>query len=175
MFSCGICKIFKNTYFEEQLRKTTSETCSFSWTAKLFWLNWSLCSSFCIIIYSFVHQFLFPIDTAVIRSSLLAIPWKVSVLTNFSKFTRKHLPLLMKLHIYTVLINFIKKEISARMFSCEFCEISHNIFFNELFGWLLLHKDSYYLLFHHYFLPFQNRYPTYCPVEYFPGLIRRLA
>ena len=110
MFSCGICKIFKNTYFEEQLRKTTSETCSFSWTAKLFWLNWSLCSSFCIIIYSFVHQFLFPIDTAVIRSSLLAIPCKVSVFTNFSKFTRKHLPFLMKLQIYRVLINFIKKR-----------------------------------------------------------------
>ena len=48
------------TYFEEQLRANIFETCSFSWTAKLFWLNWSLCFSFCIIIYSFVHQFPFP-------------------------------------------------------------------------------------------------------------------
>ena len=60
MFSCGICKTFKNTYFEEQLRTNISETFSFSWTAKLFWLNWSLCFSFCIIIYGFVHQFPLP-------------------------------------------------------------------------------------------------------------------
>ena len=25
MFSCGICKTFKNTYFEKHLQKTTSE------------------------------------------------------------------------------------------------------------------------------------------------------
>ena len=70
----------------------------------------------------------FPIDTAVIRSSLLAILCKVSVLTNFPKFTRKHLCFLMNLQIYRVLINLTKKEISARMFSLEFCEISHNTF-----------------------------------------------
>ena len=81
----------------------------------------------------------------------------------------------MKLQIYRVLINFIKKEISSRMFSCEFCEISHNIFFNVAFEWLLLHKGSFWLLFHHYVLPFQNRSPTYFPAEYFPGLISRLA
>ena len=116
----------------------------------------------------------FPIDTAVIRSSLLAILCKVSVLTNFPKFTRKHLRFFMKFSDLQVLINFIKKEISAPMFSCEFCEISHSTFFNEPFGWLLLPKNLFCLLFHHYFLPFQTQHPTYCPAEYFPGLIRKL-
>ena len=36
--------------------------------------------------------------------------------------------------------NLIKKEDSGTMFSCEFGEISHNTFFKELFGRLLLHK-----------------------------------
>ena len=35
---------------------------------------------------------------------------------------------LMKLQIYKV-NNFIKKEIPAQIFSCEFCEISHNTLF----------------------------------------------
>ena len=101
----------------------------------------------------------FPTDTAVIRSSVLAILCKVSVLTNFPKFTREHLRFLMKFQIYRVFINFIKKEISARMFSCEFCEISHSTFFNEPFGWLLLPKDSFCLLFHHYFCLFKPDIP----------------
>ena len=128
MFSCENSKIFKNTYFEEQLRTTISETCSFSWTAKLFWLNWSLASVFVSQFIVFFTNSPFPIDTAVIRSSLLAILCKVSVLTNFPKFTRKHLCFLMNLQIYRVLINLTKKEISARIFSLEFCEISHNTF-----------------------------------------------
>ena len=49
----------------------------------------------------------------------------------------------MKLKVYS---NFFKKEIPAQMFSCEFCEISHNIFFKETFGRLLLHKHSFRLL-----------------------------
>ena len=36
--------------------------------------------------------------------------------------------------------NLIKKKDSGTMFSCEFGEISHNTFFKELFGRLLLHK-----------------------------------
>ena len=41
-----------------------------------------------------------------------------------------------------------KKEIPGQMFSCEFCEISHNIFFKECFGRLLQHKHSLCLLSH---------------------------
>ena len=38
--------------------------------------------------------------------------------------------------------NFIKKEILAQVFSCEFCEISKNTFFIEHLWWLLLHGVS---------------------------------
>ena len=34
--------------------------------------------------------------------------------------------------------NFIKKETKTQVFSCEFCEISKNIFFTEHLWWLLL-------------------------------------
>ena len=53
---------------------------------------------FGIIIYSFACQFSLPswnynattIDTAIIRSSRLVMFCKTGVLTNFTKFTRKH-------------------------------------------------------------------------------------
>ena len=53
--------------------------------------SWSLCFNFCIIIYSFAYQFLPPCCAAVISSSRLVVLCKISVFTNFSKFTRKHL------------------------------------------------------------------------------------
>ena len=53
--------------------------------------------------------------------------------------------------------NFIKKETLAQIFSCEFCEISHNIFFKEFFRWLLLHSHSFWLC-HHGLWPFQKRF-----------------
>ena len=34
--------------------------------------------------------------------------------------------------------NFIKKEVLAQLFSCEFCEIFNNTFFTETLRWLLL-------------------------------------
>ena len=60
------------------------------------------------------------------------------------------------------------------MFSCEFCEISHNTFFKESFGRLLLHKHSFCLLSNHNLLFFQKRCHTYFPAEYFLSLIYRL-
>ena len=68
-----------------------------------------------------------------------------------------------------------KKEIPAQMFSCEFCEISHNIFFKERFGRLLQHKHSLCLLSRLAFLPIQKRCHTYFLAEYFFGLICRLG
>ena len=38
--------------------------------------------------------------------------------------------------------NFIKKEIQAQMFFCEFCEISKNTFFIEHLQWLLLKTNK---------------------------------
>ena len=42
------------------------------------------------------------------------------------------------LQLYQKRDNFIKKEILAQVFSCEFCEISKNIFFLQNTRWLLL-------------------------------------
>ena len=67
-----------------------------------------------------------------------------------------------------------KKEILAQMFSCEFCEISHSIFFKEPLGWLFQHKNSFCLVSHHELSPFQKRCHTYFLAEYFFGLIYRL-
>ena len=74
--------------------------------------------------------------------------------TNFEKFTRKH-----------------QKDIPLQMFSCEFCEISHNTFFKEPFGRLLLHKHSLCLFSYHNLSPFQKRCRTFFLAEYFLGFI----
>ena len=96
------------------------------------------------------------IDTAIIRSSHLVL-FKKCVLANFSKFTRKH-----------------QKGILVQMFSCEFCEISHNIFFKEPFEGLLLHKHSLCFQSYHDFSPFQKQCHTYFLAEYFPRIVCRL-
>ena len=61
------------------------------------------------------------------------------------------------------------------MFYCEFWEISHEDFFKEPFGRLLLHKHSFCLLSQHNLVPFQKRCYTYFPAEYFLDLICRLG
>ena len=54
------------------------------------------------------------------RSSRPEVFCKKGVLRNFSKFTGKHL---------CQRLFFFKKESLAQVFSCEFCQISKNIFF----------------------------------------------
>ena len=61
------------------------------------------------------------------------------------------------------------------MFFCESSEISHNTFFKEPFGRLLLHKHSFCLLSHHELLFFQKRCHTHFPAEYFLDLTDRLG
>ena len=80
------------------------------------------------------------------------------VLANFAKFTRKH-----------------QKDIPLQMFSCEFCDISHNIFFKEPFGQLLLHKHSLCLFSYHDRSPFLKRCRTFFLAEYFLCFICRLG
>ena len=92
------------------------------------------------------------------RSSRSELFCKNSVLANFAKFTRKH-----------------QKDIQLQMFSCEFCEISHNIFFKEPFGRLLLHKHSLCLFSYDKLSSFQKRCRTFFLVEYFLGFICRLG
>ena len=92
------------------------------------------------------------------RSSLPELFCKNGVLANFAKFTRKH-----------------QKDIPLQMFSCEFCKISHDTFFKEPFGRLLLHKGSLFLLSYHDLSPFQKRCRTSFLAEYFLGFICRLG
>ena len=56
------------------------------------------------------------------RSSHQRCSIKKGVLRNFARFTGEHRP---------EACNFIQKEILAQVFSCEFSEISKNIFFTE--------------------------------------------
>ena len=92
------------------------------------------------------------------RSSGPELFCKNGVPANFAKFTRKH-----------------QKDAPLQMFSCEFCEISHNIFFKEPFGQLLLHKHLLCLFSYHDLSPFQKRCRTFFLAEYFLGFIRRLG
>ena len=56
---------------------------------------------------------------------------KKGVLTNFEKFTGKHLPLSLVFNVATDLqrLTLSEKKIPAQIFSCEFCEMSHNTIF----------------------------------------------
>ena len=62
------------------------------------------------------------------RSSRPEVFCKKDIRRNFAKFTGKHL----------CQDFFFNKETLRRVFSCEFCEISKNIFFTEHLRWLLL-------------------------------------
>ena len=61
------------------------------------------------------------------RSSRLEVFCKKGVLRNFAKFSGKHLR--QSFFLQPEAYNFIKKETLAHVFSCEFCDISKNIFF----------------------------------------------
>ena len=80
---------------------------------------------------------------------------KKGVLRNLAKFTRKHL--CQRVFFNKVaglgLKLYWKKESLAQVFSCKFCEISKNIFFQNTVGRLLLENPSFcsafwYLLFY---------------------------
>ena len=68
----------------------------------------------------------------IFRSSHQRCSVKKGVLRNFAKFTGKHLcQSLFFNEVAGGACNFIKKEILAPVFSCEFCEIPKNTFFTE--------------------------------------------
>ena len=78
---------------------------------------------------------------------------KKCVLRNFAKFTGKHLCQSLFFDKVAGLkpeaYNFIKKEILAQVFSCEFCIISKNTFFTE-HVWAtaseMIKKDNFFYL-----------------------------
>ena len=92
------------------------------------------------------------------RSSRPGLFCKNGVLANFAKLSRKH-----------------QKDIPLQMFSCEFCEISHNTLFKEPFTGLLLHKHSLCLFSYCGLLPFKKQCHTPFLAEYFFGFICRLG
>ena len=120
MFSCGVFEMFKNC-----LRTTASDTCgSNRYVVFVSSFTVSLANS------PFITN---TIDTATIRSSLLMVLSRKGVLTNFAKFTRKHLRQSLVLNEAADLqsLTLSKKEIPIQMFSCGFCEISRNTIFKE--------------------------------------------
>ena len=60
------------------------------------------------------------------RCSVKKMFCKEEIPQNLQKNTCARVSFLIKL--YKLLINFIKKETLAQVFSCEFCEISKNTF-----------------------------------------------
>ena len=68
----------------------------------------------------------------IFRSSQWRCSRKKNVLTNFEKFTGKHLRRSVSFNkVACSAFNFIKKETLAQVFSCEFWEILKNTFFTE--------------------------------------------
>ena len=64
------------------------------------------------------------------RSSRPELFYKKGVLRNFAKLTEKHLcQSLLFNKVVGQACKFIKKEILAQVFSCEFCKISNNTVF----------------------------------------------
>ena len=71
----------------------------------------------------------------IFRSSHQRCSMKEGVLSNFAKFTGKHLCQSLFFNkvagLRSQACNFIKKETLAQVLSCEICEISKNTFFTE--------------------------------------------
>ena len=65
------------------------------------------------------------------RSSHLGKFCKKGVLRNFANFIGKHLCQSFLIKMQAQACNFIKKETLARVFSCEVCKISKNIYFHR--------------------------------------------
>ena len=65
-----------------------------------------------------------------LRTSHLEVFCRKGALRNFAKFTGKHLHRSLFFNRPKA-CNFIKKETLAHLFSCEFCEICKNTFFNR--------------------------------------------
>ena len=104
------------------------------------------CFSFCIIIYILVCQYSFSYYWyCYSKNQLSGAVLKKRCSYKFHKIEKKN----------------TKKEILSQMFSCEFCEISHSIFFKESFGQLLHHEHSLCLPPHHDLSPIQKQCRTH--------------
>ena len=76
----------------------------------------------------FLKQLFFSAAVWNARNSRPEVFYKTVVLTNFTKFSGKHLCQSLFLN-KVVPATLLKKETLAQVFSCEFCEIFKNTFF----------------------------------------------
>ena len=120
------------------------------------------------MLYFFLSQFTVSFTNTVLLSLLLILLYSEAVVQCCSA-KKVMLQVLQNSQERT------KKEISAQMFSCEFCEISRNIIFKEPFGRLPLHKHSFSLLSHNDLSPFQKQRHICFQAQYFFGLTCRLG
>ena len=122
LFSCRICAIFKNTYFEENLRMTASGTCSnfafliiFALLAQIGTYASVFAPQFTV---SFANSPFTTIDTAIIRSSRLVVFWKkvfLQISQNSQESTCAKGSLLMNLQIYRFLL-YRKRDFGTDVF-----------------------------------------------------------
>ena len=93
------------------------------------------------------------------RSSHQRCSIKKGVMRNYKIFTGKRL--YQNLFLNKVFKNFIKKETLVQVFSCGFCEISHNTFLTEhLRTTASEHCSTRYILintFHIFYIKFHHR------------------
>ena len=126
MFSYEFCKSFKNTIFY----RTPPVAASFlPWTGKVFeFFKWNARNQ-CIGWENYVYIIALSKDWVLFRSSHRKVFCEKGVLTNFAKFTRKHLcESLFLIKLLADTDNFIKKETLAQVFFCEFYKIFKNTF-----------------------------------------------
>ena len=67
--------------------------------------------------------------------------YKNDVLSNFAKFTERHLCQ----SLFFNKVAGLRLETLSQVFSCEFCKVSKNAFSYRTFWWLLLDVVSAYL------------------------------
>ena len=135
------------------MRTTASETCSFTWATRFYpSFTWATllaqigtyAFSFCTIIYIFVCRFsLYYTGTAIIRSSSPMVSFKKGVLTNFEKFTRKHLHLSLTLSKkrfrHRCFLAISEKSLTIPSYGCS-CINTHSVYC-PIMTFLILKND----------------------------------
>ena len=81
-------------------------------------------------------------DDAILQKQSAGVFCQNGVLSNFTKFTGKHLSCSLFFNKVAVLRPATKKETPKQVFCCEFCQFFKNTFFIEHLRWFLILTDS---------------------------------
>ena len=142
MFPCGICEIYKNTYFEEHLRRLLLKPVLSPGLPFLITYttgsNWYLCFSFYIVIYSFVCQFCLHYYWSEVVLQVLQIS------QNSQENGCAKNSFLVKLQIYRASL-YQKRDSGADFFLWILRNFSERIFFLKKKTETHLHKHSFCL------------------------------